>query len=113
MARPRQRPIGVEYFLPADEWTPELRIARAVIAQAATDVVAGKPEVQEDARRFFIADSEAHEIVRDHWFRTAQLPIPSTEQLARAMGITPTVREPATKMERVRIVWRLWMEEIE
>lgn len=110
MGRPRQRPIGVEYFLPADELTPEKRIARAVIAQAALDAVSRDRFLRLEALHFFFGDTPSRRVVRDHWFETAQLPLPEAVNL-RA-GLTAAVTDPTVARTRALTqAWITWRRE--
>lgn len=108
MGRPRQRPIGVEYFLPADELTPEKKIARAVIAQAALDAVSRDRLLRLEALHFFFGDTPSRRAVRDHWFETAQLPLPDAINLRAGLtaAVTDVTVARTTALTEAWITWR-------
>lgn len=112
MGRPRQRSIGVEYFLPADGPTAEKKIARSVIAQAGIDATSRDEDIRLDALRFFLGESQPCRIVREHWFMTAQLQIPDIETLRD--GLANAVKDPTvSRCKAITEAWVAWRREKE
>lgn len=70
-------------FDPATEWVPMQRLAAAVILHAVTDRRETSPGSPARARidTFLFGQTEAAKVVRDHWFRQAGLPVPTTEMI--------------------------------
>jgi len=70
-------------FDPATEWTPYQRLAAAVILHAVTDRRDTSPGSPARGRidTFLFGQTDAAKVVRDHWFRQAGLPAPTTEMV--------------------------------